>query len=264
MKADSLSEILTIPSIEFDIVDHCNLNCKGCGHLSPISNEYFADEVSFKKDLLRIKALGINTDKFRLLGGEPLLHPKINEFIIITRSVFEKAFIEIVTNGILLFEMQQSFWKLCKELDIHIYISKYPLNINYDQMNSIAKSWDVNISFSETTYYFNKILHNSKIYNSEENFNLCQSKNKCVYLRDGKLYVCAGGYLLNYINFLFKTEIPLSEYDYIEIHSEKIAQSDIIKFLNKYKEYCGWCHLSHEKGNIKWDVSRKNQNEWID
>lgn len=264
MKNNSKSEILTIPSIEYDIVDQCNLNCKGCGHLSPINNDYFADEKSFEKDLLRIKELGINVEKFRLLGGEPLLHPKINEFIIITRKVFENSFIEVVTNGILLFGMQESFWKLCKTLKINIYVSKYPINIDYQKIADLSLVKDVNIGFSNTTYFFHKVLSSSKIYDSEENFNLCQSKNKCVYLRDGKLYVCAGGYLLNSVNHHFNTNIPLSEYDYLNIYTYKLEQTDIISFLNTHKQYCGWCHLPHEKGNIKWDLSKKTRDEWID
>ena len=31
-----------------DIVDHCNLNCKGCGHFSPLASKSFLDIETFE------------------------------------------------------------------------------------------------------------------------------------------------------------------------------------------------------------------------
>ena len=36
-----------------DIVDHCNLNCKGCGHFSPLASKSFLDLETFENDLRR-------------------------------------------------------------------------------------------------------------------------------------------------------------------------------------------------------------------
>lgn len=37
-----------------DIVVHCNLNCKGCGHFSPLASESFLDLETFENDLRRL------------------------------------------------------------------------------------------------------------------------------------------------------------------------------------------------------------------
>jgi len=71
---------MILPNLEYLIVHHCNLNCKGCNKFSPISEEYFADIVEFKKDIIKISEL-FNIQEFKILGGEPLLHPKLNKFI---------------------------------------------------------------------------------------------------------------------------------------------------------------------------------------
>ena len=40
-----------------DIVDHCNLNCKGCGHFSPLAPKSFLDIETFETDLRRLNVL---------------------------------------------------------------------------------------------------------------------------------------------------------------------------------------------------------------
>lgn len=40
-----------------DIVDHCNLNCKGCGHFSPLAPKSFLDIETFENDLRRLNEL---------------------------------------------------------------------------------------------------------------------------------------------------------------------------------------------------------------
>ena len=66
--------------IEMHIVDHCNLNCKGCAHFSNICNNNMLDIDKYSKDLDKISR-HFNVYYFRLLGGEPLLHPKLKEIV---------------------------------------------------------------------------------------------------------------------------------------------------------------------------------------
>ena len=65
-----------------DIVDHCNLNCKGCGHFSPLASKSFLDLETFENDLRRLNEL-LNGEIycFELMGGEALLHPQLEKFI---------------------------------------------------------------------------------------------------------------------------------------------------------------------------------------
>ena len=64
-----------------DIVDHCNLNCKGCGHFSPLAPKSFLDIETFENDLRRLNGLlNGNIYCFELMGGEALLHPQLEDF----------------------------------------------------------------------------------------------------------------------------------------------------------------------------------------
>lgn len=68
-----------------DIVDHCNLNCKSCGHFSPLAPHSFLDIETLESDLKRLsELLRGNIHCFELMGGEVLLHPQLYDFINIT------------------------------------------------------------------------------------------------------------------------------------------------------------------------------------
>lgn len=53
-----------------DIVDHCNLNCKGCGHFSPLAPKSFLDIGTFETDLRRLNEL-LNGEIYclEIMGG---------------------------------------------------------------------------------------------------------------------------------------------------------------------------------------------------
>ena len=65
-----------------DIVSHCNLNCKGCGHFSPLSKENFISLESLRNDCKRLSELSNGkVERIDIMGGEPLLHSDIIEIL---------------------------------------------------------------------------------------------------------------------------------------------------------------------------------------
>jgi organic radical activating enzyme len=133
---------------EVHLADHCNLNCIGCNNFSPIAEPYLLDVESFRKDCERISKLaGRKIGDLFLLGGEPLLHPHINEILIIVGQSFDIYNASIVTNGILLLKMTEDFWKCCKENRIKIIITKYPINLNFEAIENIAENHGVRLEY---------------------------------------------------------------------------------------------------------------------
>jgi organic radical activating enzyme len=108
-------------SVEIQVVDHCNRSCEGCNHLSPIMPKRFESPEQVSKDLNSLKTyLRVRTVK--LIGGEPLLHPKIEE---IARAVDESGIAEeimLVTNGILLSRISNHLLQRLTKIEI----SQYP------------------------------------------------------------------------------------------------------------------------------------------
>ena len=88
-----------------NILDHCNLRCKGCDHFAAIAEERFVPLDDIKKDLAQMsKILNGDVSSIGVMGGEPLLHPQLKEILINTRWFFPKTIIQLVTNGLLLLQ----------------------------------------------------------------------------------------------------------------------------------------------------------------
>jgi len=63
------------------LTDHCNLNCKGCTHFSNIAKPAFADVEQFECEFKQLATIFSEITEIYLLGGEPLLHPRLTEFL---------------------------------------------------------------------------------------------------------------------------------------------------------------------------------------
>ncbi|MDD5675864.1 MAG: radical SAM protein [Chitinivibrionales bacterium] len=126
------------------IVEHCNLKCRFCDHFAPLAEQEFADIKIFEKDFARLsELLNAKVDFISLMGGEPLLHPQLNDFLYIARKYFPKTELRIVTNGILLLKQTEDFWKACKDNSIIIVNTKYPIPLDFDKIKEEAKKHDV-------------------------------------------------------------------------------------------------------------------------
>lgn len=118
-------------TLDIHVCEHCNLNCKGCNHYSPLAQPSFCDLDSLKQNLNILKVRGLNNliKSIYLVGGEPLLNPEITEIFRITRAFFPKSIIKVVTNGICLSRnsqpMPETFWEACRKYDISFDVSKY-------------------------------------------------------------------------------------------------------------------------------------------
>lgn len=108
-------------SLEAHIVDHCNLTCAECCSLSPLLPEWYASPASIEADL-RKAAKVLRPRMFKLVGGEPLLHPALVEMIERVRATGIAPVISVTTNGLKLGEMPDAFWQAVDALTI----SRYP------------------------------------------------------------------------------------------------------------------------------------------
>lgn len=116
-----------IPNLDIHLVEHCNLNCKYCCHFSNIAEPEFYSPEEYEKDLKQLrKVTDGRVANILLMGGEPLLNPKINEFMMLSRKYFPRTYIQILTNGLLLKSMPDSFWQTMSDYKILLRHSVYP------------------------------------------------------------------------------------------------------------------------------------------
>ena len=95
-------------------------------HFSPIAETRFPELREYESDLKQLQKLFSTVHSIRLMGGDPLLNPQIENFMLTTRNHFPKAAILIITNGILLPQMSETFWQTCRTCSIEISITVYP------------------------------------------------------------------------------------------------------------------------------------------
>ncbi|GHV89637.1 hypothetical protein AGMMS50268_01400 [Spirochaetia bacterium] len=254
----------TLLRFEVNITDHCNLNCVGCEHFSPLAAELNIDVDSYDHDCKRIGELVEGqVENIHLMGGEPLLHPRFIEILDITRKYFKIGVIEIVTNGILLLKQENVFWEKCNENDIKISITQYPIKLDYAAIETKAKLHKVNLG-----YYFigNKTMQKRPFdlegkQNTEENFQICHMPNNCIQLRDGKLYPCVETAYISIFNNYFNKNLEVTDKDYIDIYKAK-NKEEIFNFLCKPIPFCRYCNIKNMVRGLEWRNSKREITEW--
>jgi MoaA/NifB/PqqE/SkfB family radical SAM enzyme len=251
--------------IEVNITRHCNLNCAFCSHFSPLADEIFLDPDSFERDCARLAKINLKLAKFRLVGGEPLLHPKLTDLFEIARRYFKTPVIQLVTNGTLLSKQPDSFWTACHKYKICIEISDYPLNIDIKTINEKCRKYRVSIGY--TSPKENEMGHYALDLNGaqdpETSYTCCEIARIqcCVTLCSGRIYTCQMSSNIQIFNKYFNKDLKITEKDYVDIY--KVAdEKSIIDFLGKPFPFCRYCKPSATLNGLKWTVSKKNISEW--
>ena len=125
--------------VEVAILDHCNLNCRGCFHFAPLAKERIIPLENIQSDLRRLSSLTAGRlTRLRIMGGEPLLHPDLLEILRTARGCFPRTVVSVLSNGVLLPTRKQGFWDVCRENDITVEVTKYPIDVDYDNVEKTA------------------------------------------------------------------------------------------------------------------------------
>ncbi len=247
-----------LPYIELHLTDHCNLNCRGCVHFAPIANRWFADPEEHARDLSGLQRLFSTIEVIRLMGGEPLLHPQVDSFVLATRSYFPKADIRLVTNGLLLDRMPEGFWDACKCCSVVLDITVYPpFAANSSSVLKLADSKGVRHYAREvTTFHAQMNLKGDS--DAEDAFLHCRSRGYYPHLRGGKLHICWTTALVHHFNQRFQTHIPSG--GYVDIRASGITGWDVIELLERPALTCRYCCC--DSAQFPWSASTNLISEW--
>jgi hypothetical protein len=178
-------------SLEAHIVDHCNLTCAECCSLSPLLPAWLADPDSISNDL-RKAAKVLSPAVFKLVGGEPLLHPALVDIIQRVRAANISPVISITTNGLKLDEVPDDFWRSIDTLTI----SRYPkpglapgliehIEAQAERFH-VRLNWKVQDSFTTMT----RTQHGTDADEARRIYHDCWIRERCHMIRDGMFYTC--------------------------------------------------------------------------
>lgn len=247
-------------ALETNVVDYCNLNCKGCSHFSNLYQK--GDMVTFEnfcKDLEQI-AKHVNVKRCNLLGGETLLNPQLMEYIEFARYVMPYAEIWIITNGLLLLKQKEEFFQCCKKYRIGIDISEYePTAKIIDKIEDILTKYELRYNIRDNKGDFGKNIDLLGRANPNEAMSHCR-ESTCHFFRNGKLYKCPFEALGNKFFEHFNQNIRIV--GGTDIHDEQLDWNKLVYELEhepvKACIYCG------EEVRYTWEVSNHPvMEEWI-
>lgn len=258
----------SIPILHIHLADHCNLDCRGCDNFSPIAPAVFADVSTFENDCKQISKLcGDKIDEIQLLGGEPLLHRQIVDFIEIARKYFPNNKIVIISNGVLIPRMKADFWETCRKNNIEIIVTKYPIKLDFDAIRNKAESENIKFSFYGNTEKIDKTMQCTPLdlegkQNGKDSFLRCSRANRCVAMDNGKMYTCSLIPYVKYFNTQFNKDLKITNKDYLDIYKVKNAD-EILDFLCKPMPFCRYCNIKGTIYDIGYGISKKEISEWI-
>lgn len=224
-------------SLEMHVVDYCNLNCAGCVHFSPCfpkENPEFDVRI---KDLEMMRRLFPRIIQLSLLGGEPLLSPDLLRYIEKSRELFPNAYIQLITNGLLLPKMTSDFFTLVREAHITIVISEY-------KPTSKILSAITDRLAREKTEYTVRGLQNKSVFNRSLSIRkdsvhekYCLS-NGCTAISDGYIARCPTLLYINRFNTFFKENLPSEGiYKIADFHNGK----ELKKRMEEKVPLCQYC-----------------------
>jgi hypothetical protein len=246
-----------LPRLDIQVTDHCNLACSGCNHFSPLSPPVFASPEVVERDITRLAELFDNVGWLLILGGEPLLHPRLVEFARLARRAFPTAGIALITNGLLLMKMPDQLWEELVSLGVQFRVSVYPVPLDIDTISEIANRHRADIILNRINSFRKLPIRQGADCNPARAFRKC---GMCPLLRDGRLYPCAYTGLSSILEHRFGVAPPVERTDYIDIHDE-VDGYQIVKFLSHPVDWCRHCDNDAVE-TYPWRPSRRVLEEW--
>lgn len=257
-----------ISSLEYHITNHCNLNCAGCSHFSPLCAAWTETFDEFKADWDKIYEKGLKIGRIRILGGEPLLNPALGRMLKYIRGLFSESDINVVTNGILLGQRKVELLPIFIGSNISLTVSIYPgLKIDYRE---VLKGFPL-VEVYDKAGFWNISLHTERDYDEKQAFYNCFSGSiaKCNFYKEGRLYPCCViPNLPHFVGFFTKelkdTELGKVNVEECGITVEDHTVEEIEKFLSSPNPMCAFCNVVRAKEGRPWRQSGYNIKEWLD
>ena len=248
-----------IPYIETNLIDGCNLSCKGCTHFA---NLFSVKEIcpleTFKRDMRKISEVADLTE-IHLIGGEPLLLKNLDDYIEVARHFLPKSRIEVGTNALLIPNTAQKIFDSIRNNNIVLNISGYPPTMkNFDKIKSILDANKISYMINRVVKDFSANMSTNSNHDPAKSVAACSSK-LCRFLRDGKIYKCPiDGFSFRLAEKFKIKNIPAPTY------ADLFAPNFAFMFykLNEAVEMCYWC--AEQSRQFDWEQSTNPKlSDWL-
>ena len=176
-------------SLEVNAVDHCNLRCRQCAHMSPAYQEAFRTPEQLSRVLGRT-AEAVYANTLSVLGGEPLLHPNLAEVLDACRASGISRHIYVTTNGVLAREQPKSLWK---HMDF-VVISVHGGGLSLEEARALADELSPHVIARVVKDTFRQIFLPDALSDDDTDYvwRTCEQAHemRCHFVHAGKYYRC--------------------------------------------------------------------------
>jgi len=251
-----------LTQLEANIVDGCNLNCKGCTHFAGLfkTSEVYPLE-TFRRDVRQLSQV-CNVATFFLLGGEPLLLKNLDEYMKISRQYLKQSDLRIVMNGLLVPTVEQKILDAIRENNFFVSISNYPPTAKMiDKIKAVLDANKIRHEVRgaiEDSGGFNVFMTFRSDNNPLKARAVC-CNDGCRFMRDGRIYKCP----IDALSFRFAERFKIKNYPKatgVDLYAPNFAA--LLPMLDGNVEMCHWCSETVRK--IPWTTSNNPKLEdWL-
>jgi hypothetical protein len=246
-----------IPYLNLFITRKCNLNCKGCGALMPLYNtskekQWYMSIENIERILHRYNELcgGYRQfDMIDIVGGEPLMHPQLEDVFAIIRKYNPNASVVIITNGLLLDKIDEKFFWLLEKYKIKLSLSIYGHDCYFEKINI---SDDVDIAHDDCSSCSGHV----PLYFSGMN---SVSVGGVTLAENGDLFYCGFNAITKFNEYFKKDYKLVYGSDYVNIFNVKNFD-EVLEMMNKPR--CSFSKYCKGRKVFQWDISSFSENEW--
>jgi organic radical activating enzyme len=255
------------PAIEFNLTEHCNLSCTHCDHASSVMPSKFADLKSFTRDIETLSTV-LQARELKFVGGEPLLHPQLLDFLRVAKDVQIANRLLLVTNGVLLHKVPDELWELIDGMWISIYPGiKY--RFDWDWIQQKANEYQIFVWRKETPEFAQRSLI-EEMKNEEfvrmvfENCDLAHLES-CHTIYEGRYYICAPSVWTEQRLALHGVTFTNRESDSVAIHDNPNLYDDLDNLIRTPEplDACRYCLGSWARYTPNKQLTRKGTEEFL-
>jgi hypothetical protein len=264
----SIRQKVKLFGVEYNLTEHCNLSCYHCDHASPLMPRKFASLEDYERDIRAI-AEAVHVEEFRIVGGEPLLHPQLLDFMRMARDIGIGDKIKVYTNGQLLHTMADEFWALT---DI-LWVSTYPgirRRMPDDAIAGKCAEHRTHLDLRPTITEFNRSYINNPIEDEHlvrRIFSQCKMANEysCFAIYEGMFFRCSVAPFAQARLRMSGIDFPGPEVDGIPIHGNpRLGEEIAARVASKEPmKACTYCLGSSGPMVPHRQVNRQAGKEWL-
>ena len=262
-----------LPFLETMITQVCNLACVGCTNYSDLSHKGYVTWEDGKQQLEKWLEI-IDIPDFGIMGGEPLINPQVEKWIVGVRELLPHAQIRFTTNGLLLhkhpniIDLMHELGNVVFKLPAHTpeneslktEIDSTFSKFKWDEVTEYGVTrWKTTNNFRLQINYpdsfiktFNGDYGNMSPFDSspEDAFKSCIQQT-CPLLYNGKIYKCSTAGLLK--DTLIFNDVNDSLWVLDDGISATGTQESINAFIDNFGKpspLCSQCPTSEDTHNI--------------